>query len=277
MQKKRTPSLTDQRLRQLLKQLREEPAAPQDFRDKVMQRLQQEGVLAAPPAPAQPSFGERLAAFWRPAGFGLAAAGAMALLLLLRIPSAPMVVASSPAAPAAAAVKAPAAVAARHRAPAFAAAPAPAAAEPEHGFVAAPQTFNAAPALGAAAPAPVAVDQVHAASTNVTPSPTTVSKDPNYQLSSQVWNNVIHASRGEAAEVRFTFKTSGPVRIDIIDRTGRVVAVLQDGVLASGIYTAQEFTWRGAADAGGLAPSGIYQLRIRTPDYREAHKLMLVK
>lgn len=287
--KKRPPSLTDRRLRLLLKQLREEPAAPQDFRDQVLARLEREGVLPRPAAVSAVGWDQRLRAWLRPAVFGLAAAGALAWLLVLR-PIAPLPLPSQAPAVAPPRLASAAALARRQvRVPAAAShrqAPAQVAlAKPvavEHELETAPQVASAAvPAVGdVAAPAPVR-EQVVAASGTITAmpdsQPTQVSKWPNYALNSQVWGNVIHASRGEQADIRFSFKTSGQVSIEIFDRMGHSVAVLCNSDLPAGSYTSQQYTWRGTDDQGGMAASGIYMVRIHTPDYTETHKLMLVK
>ena len=285
--KKRPPSLTDRRLRLLLKQLREEPAAPQDFRDRVLARLEGEGVLPRPAAVAAPGWGQRLRAWLRPAGVGLAAAGALAWLLVLRpiapLPAPAPVVSVARPRLALKATSSPRrsqvlAAASRRRATAPVASAKPVAVE--HELETAPQVASAvAPALGdVAAPGPVQQQQVSGVGVTATATQdpaSTVSKDPGYALNSQVWNNVIHASRGEQADIRFSFKTTGPVSIEIFDRMGHSVAVLCDGVVNAG--SCQQYTWRGTDDQGGMAASGIYMVRIHTPDYTETHKLMLVK
>ncbi|HXC63125.1 MAG TPA: hypothetical protein VNZ67_02145, partial [bacterium] len=83
MSTRRNPSMSDRRLRALLKQLRETPAAPQDFRARVLDRLADDGLLRAGSAP-KPSLRARFGAWLRPAPLGLAACGALALALLLR-------------------------------------------------------------------------------------------------------------------------------------------------------------------------------------------------
>jgi hypothetical protein len=74
--------LSDRRLRALLKGLREDVAAPADFRQGVLRRLQAEGLLAAPPAPAPLSWRDRWAAWPAPARLGLGLGAAMALAVV---------------------------------------------------------------------------------------------------------------------------------------------------------------------------------------------------
>lgn len=137
-----------------------------------------------------------------------------------------------------------------------------------------------APQFGAAgaATAPSASPAMKAASANkptiivVKPSPTPLAKD--LQGDSEVRNNVVRASRGESALVIFRVTQAGAVHIEIRDRLGRLVAVLKDEALQPGTY---QLRWAGAADVGGLAASGIYQLSIQAPGYTAKHKLALVK
>jgi hypothetical protein len=83
---KKTLSISDKELRQVLASLREDVAAPPDFRAKLMQRLQAEGLVQAAPslAPAQPSLLARLQSLLTPVRLGLAATAALALVLTLR-------------------------------------------------------------------------------------------------------------------------------------------------------------------------------------------------
>ena len=91
---------------------------------------------------------------------------------------------------------------------------------------------------------------------------------------STVRNNVIRSSRGQSAIILFNVAQDGAVTVEIHDRMGHSVAMLQNGTLAAGQYT---LYWNGAADAGGMAASGIYEVRIVTPTYVDRHKMMLVK
>jgi hypothetical protein len=83
---KKTPSISDKQLRQVLASLREEVAAPPDFRAKLMQRLQREGLVQAAPSalPTEGGLLARLQAWMTPVRLGLAATAALALVLTLR-------------------------------------------------------------------------------------------------------------------------------------------------------------------------------------------------
>jgi hypothetical protein len=91
---------------------------------------------------------------------------------------------------------------------------------------------------------------------------------------SQVRSNVIHASRGESAEILFNLGTAGFVNVEVYDRLGRPVAQLANGTMGAGLQT---LTWSGTADEGGMAASGIYIVRVQTPGYVETHKVALIK
>lgn len=142
----------------------------------------------------------------------------------------------------------------------------------------------AAPALGSApAPTPSTGTRVSGATTGssvgaadlvkyVTPTPAPLVQG--LRGNSEVRNNVVRASRGEAAIILFKVSQPGRVHIDIHDRMGKAVALLKDESLDAGQY---QLEWAGGADAGGMAPSGIYMVRIQTGSYEDRHKLMLVK
>jgi hypothetical protein len=280
--KKRTPSMTDRRLRQLLKQLREEPAAPQGFRDQVLVRLEKEGVLPRRAAAQGAGWRQALQGFWRPAGFGLAAAGAWALLLVLnpnRPAPAPLSVAVA-GAPAAAKPALAVAAPKRHRALTARRAPlapvvAQAAPAPEGSLETAPQVAPAlAPALGSSLAPRVAQQQVVAASnTTVTATPApTIGKPAG--VDSKVFNNVVHAARGESAVLHYDVRSAGHVHIQIVTRLGQTIATAD---LDLGPGTDYTWSWFGMTDQNGMAASGIYLLRLQTPDYTAMHKILLVK
>lgn len=58
------------------------------------------------------------------------------------------------------------------------------------------------------------------------------------------------------------------------DLRGREVAVLQDGALAAGSYTAM---WDGRDGAGRSLPAGAYLAVLRTENGATSRKLMLAK
>ena len=70
--------------------------------------------------------------------------------------------------------------------------------------------------------------------------------------------------------IRFSLAKSTSVKLEIIDRTGRVVATLVDETLPAGAYTT-------SFDAGGQA-SGVYFYRLSTDrGFSQTKKLVLVK
>jgi hypothetical protein len=294
---RRNPSMSDRRLRALLKQLRENPAAPQDFRARVLDRLAGEGLL---PSTAAPKAGwlDRLAPWLRPAPMGLAAACALALVLVLRPSTPPLPQAQVPAAgPAQAAgpsVKA--ALAGRPRHAKKTAPPDRAPFQPAQGAgldlasVQPPVQSQPPEAVGAAA-APHAESVVHVAGVVATPTFNPSVSKPYPDSSSEVRNNVVRISNPDPslafADVHFSFVTSGHVRADVLDRLGRTVAVLFDGQMSAGEYDGgtrapgaspcQWCLWNNQTVNGSTAASGIYLVRVQTPDYVHIHKLMLIK
>jgi subtilisin family serine protease len=65
-----------------------------------------------------------------------------------------------------------------------------------------------------------------------------------------------------ATRLSFDVTTAGPVRVSIVDVTGRLVRTLHDGTLAAG---AQVLTWDGVSDAGVSMASGVYLARVEVP------------
>lgn len=75
--------LSDRELSAMLKSLREDVAAPAQFRGQVLQRLAEKGIVPKAPAAAQPSWLQRFAAQFSAPRLGLAAGAACALALVL--------------------------------------------------------------------------------------------------------------------------------------------------------------------------------------------------
>ena len=289
MSTRRPPSISDRRLSAMLKRLRESPAAPQDFRARVLGRLAEDGLIPALAA-AKPGWRGRLSAWLRPLPLGLAASCALALALVLRpAPPTPRPGAARPqAAPAA---EAPLAARPHPRPKALEAAPVQAQPAPELAAVQQPLQSQAPEAVGAsAAPKAQSVMQVAGGAgvtATVGPEPRGGGK-PFPTQGSEVRNNVVRVSQGQPADIHFSFSTPGHVRVDILDRLGREVAVLFDGVPqdgpgeydgngAAGAYPCPWCLWNNMTVNGDMAASGIYLVRVQTPDYVHIHKLMLIK
>ncbi len=108
----------------------------------------------------------------------------------------------------------------------------------------------------------------------VDPTPTPVEATPvPTGPRSQIRNNVVLVSRGQSAQILFRVDRAGPVLVAVYNRLGQRIAVLQDGSLAPGSYN---LPWSGQGQYG-QAGSGIYVVLIRTPDYTDLQKLMLVQ
>ena len=289
MGKRLHPSMSDRRLRALLQQLREAPAAPQDFRARVLDRLAEDGVLRSE-AVSKPGLRSRLQEWLRPAPLGLAACGALALALLFRPAPNPQALAAVATVRAQAPLVKPVLAArpqVRPQVAPMAPLPAQPVQVPAQDVALAPQPVQAgAPeAVGAAAPPKAEADLVRVAGVTATvgPEPRGGSK-PFPTEGSEVRNNVVRVSLGQPSDVHFSFITPGHVRVDILDRLGRVVSVLYDGSLAAGEYDGNGAAlacawclWNDMTDQGATAASGIYLVRIQTPDYVHIHKLMLIK
>lgn len=65
-----------------------------------------------------------------------------------------------------------------------------------------------------------------------------------------------------------------PVHIAVYNALGRRVATLTDGVKTGGNH---EIAWNGKDDNGQSCNAGLYLCVIKTGDYTETHKLLLVR
>lgn len=77
-----------------------------------------------------------------------------------------------------------------------------------------------------------------------------------------------------ATSVAFELAVDGPVRLEVVDLRGRLVATLFDGSLAAGSH---ERTWRGADASGRPVAGGVYLARLVTPSGQQLTKLSLAK
>jgi hypothetical protein len=74
--------------------------------------------------------------------------------------------------------------------------------------------------------------------------------------------------------IDFTTARAGHVTARIYDVSGRAVRTLVDKVLEAGSHT---FRWNGSTDDGERAASGIYFLKLRSPDGDGEKRLILAK
>ncbi|MDZ7724029.1 MAG: T9SS type A sorting domain-containing protein [candidate division KSB1 bacterium] len=63
------------------------------------------------------------------------------------------------------------------------------------------------------------------------------------------------------------------VRIDVININGKRVRRLLDSKVAAGYHSA---VWDGTDETGQNVHSGVYFIRLRTPDFQRTRKMMLV-
>ncbi len=74
-------------------------------------------------------------------------------------------------------------------------------------------------------------------------------------------------------QVVFTLSRSGPAEAVIVDVRGRRVRTLWQAPLAAGEH---RLGWDGRTDAGSRAPSGVYFLRLATPDETGTARVVLI-
>jgi hypothetical protein len=74
--------------------------------------------------------------------------------------------------------------------------------------------------------------------------------------------------------VRYSLKRKSPVSVRVYDVRGSLVRTLIDGVRPAGMH---EVMWNGRNGEGRAVSSGVYFLRMETPDYRFTRKAILLK
>jgi hypothetical protein len=77
-----------------------------------------------------------------------------------------------------------------------------------------------------------------------------------------------------AAEVSFQLQEAVPVRLQVFDVSGRLVASLFDGNLPAGPHTLE---WSGVSDAGEDVKAGVYFARIEAGGLTASGKLMIIR
>jgi hypothetical protein len=73
---------------------------------------------------------------------------------------------------------------------------------------------------------------------------------------------------------QFTLPKSSHVKIEIFNIVGQKVAILVDGDMKPGLYTAD---WNGRDENGKTVSSGIYFYRMQADDFSDMKKMVLVK
>jgi len=74
--------------------------------------------------------------------------------------------------------------------------------------------------------------------------------------------------------VAYHVPSESRVTIRVFDVTGRLVTTLVDGVVEAGRHAA---VWNGTNDHGESVGSGVYFCTMETPDFRDSHKMTLLK
>jgi hypothetical protein len=88
-----------------------------------------------------------------------------------------------------------------------------------------------------------------------------------------LWQNTPNPFRGDT-EIRFELPRAGVVDLAVFDVGGRRVASLLSGSLGSGRHAA---TWNGRGVDGSPAASGVYFVRLTTPERTVTRDMLLLK
>ncbi|MDR0598882.1 MAG: hypothetical protein LBG84_02200 [Treponema sp.] len=89
-----------------------------------------------------------------------------------------------------------------------------------------------------------------------------------------ILNNVIKATTGENAYIRYRLNSAGPVTIQVFTLDGNLVKVIWRGFREAGEWTD---TWDGRNSGGRPVARGMYFVRVVAPDIDEIRKIMVIK
>ncbi len=106
--------------------------------------------------------------------------------------------------------------------------------------------------------------------TQVTTQPTEVPRGERVVASALLQNRP--NPMGPLTTIAYRLARDGPVSLRIHDLSGRVVALVRDGVETAGWHEAH---WNGADDAGQPVPSGVYFYRLVAAGRDESRRLLL--
>jgi glucose/arabinose dehydrogenase len=74
--------------------------------------------------------------------------------------------------------------------------------------------------------------------------------------------------------IRYSVPEQGDVKLEVYDITGKLIKTLVNTFRMSGNY---ETVWNGRDDRGSNAPSGVYIYKLRTENFSESKKMLLIK
>jgi hypothetical protein len=74
--------------------------------------------------------------------------------------------------------------------------------------------------------------------------------------------------------ISFALTAAGPCRVEVLDASGRTVAVLADGWSAAGRHA---LSWNGRSDSGAETPPGIYFVALRTAGRSETRRIVRLR
>jgi hypothetical protein len=74
----------------------------------------------------------------------------------------------------------------------------------------------------------------------------------------------------EGTDLSFALVRPASVTLRVYDIAGRLVATLVEGTTAAGVHQAR---WDGRNAGGSSVASGIYFVRLRTPEYSEVQRV----
>ena len=78
----------------------------------------------------------------------------------------------------------------------------------------------------------------------------------------------------ESTLIEYYLPTSGEVKLDVFDITGRLVRTLVANEFSAGLHRA---LWNGLTNQGQPAPAGVYYYRLHAQQFSAVKKLILLR
>ncbi|HKQ57021.1 MAG TPA: hypothetical protein VJY35_04065 [Candidatus Eisenbacteria bacterium] len=78
----------------------------------------------------------------------------------------------------------------------------------------------------------------------------------------------------QGVDLEFAIRNEGRVRLDVVDVSGRVVAVVVDRPYRPGVHAV---SWNGTSSAGGRVAAGVYLMRLVMPGFAGSRKVVLMR
>lgn len=104
--------------------------------------------------------------------------------------------------------------------------------------------------------------------------PVGVAECPTHETFETGFSSILPNPASSGVGIQFQLRDACRIALSVFDASGRTIARLVDGVQSAGRYAT---SWSGRDDGGLMLPRGVYFVRLETPSYHEARKLILTE